>query len=169
VTSGGQAALRPARFPRVAERASRRRGPHRVRDVVVAVASVGVLGLLVLYAIAAPGVSLSTNVGSVVPLPGRTAVVVGRVLGSDGGGLKGARVDVRVGPRTTGSALTNAGGAFRVKLLGRCALYTVLIRASTQGSNPTATVRRRLCPGDALPVDARVVTQGQFLWIPGPR
>ena len=170
MTSGGEAALQPARLPRIAERPSRRRrGPHRVRDVVVALASAGVLGLLVLYAIAAPGVSLSTNVGSVVPLPGRAAVVVGRVLGSDGGGLKGARVDVRVGARRAGSTLTNAGGAFRVELLGRCADYAVSIRASSAGSNASTIVRRRLCPGDALPIDARVVTQGQFLWIPGPR
>ena len=137
--------------------------------MVVAVASAGVLALLVLYAIAAPSVSMTASAGQVVPLPGRTAVVVGRVLSSGGGGLKGARVDVRAadGRRATGAS--SSDGAFRVALPGRCAFYTVSIRAAAQGATVAATVRHRLCAGDALPVDARVVTQGQFLWVPGPR
>jgi hypothetical protein len=156
--------------PRAAEEnPGTRRSQRRVRDVTVAVASAGVLCLLVLYAIAAPSVSMTASAGSVVPLPGRAAVVLGRVLGSDGGGLKGARVEVRQAGGETAIGMSNAAGAFRVSLPGRCAFYTVSIRAPAQGSTVAATVRHRLCPGDALPVDARVVTQGQFLWVPGPR
>src|SRR5207237_1778000 len=123
-----------------------------VRDVTVAVASAGVLALLVLYAIAAPSVSLTANAGSVVPLPGRAAVVLGRVLASDGSGLEGARVEVRRAGRETGTGTSNAAGAFRVELPGRCGVYDVSIRAQAQGSTVAVAVRRRrLCPGDALP------------------
>jgi hypothetical protein len=128
-----------------------------------------VLGLLVLYAIAAPSVSLSASAGSVVPLPGRNAVVMGRVLAPGGGGLEGARIDVRAGHRAVRNGASNSAGVFRVALPGRCAVYTVSIHAPAQGSTVAATVRHRLCPGDALPIDAHVVTQGQFLWVPGPR
>jgi hypothetical protein len=151
-----------------------RRGRQRtaltpLRDATVALFSIGVIALLVLYAIAAPSVSMSAGVEQVVPLPGRTAVVVGRVLTSGGSGLKGARISVRSADGVKRTATSNAAGAFRVALPGRCSLYAVTIRASADGSNVSAAVRHRLCPGDALPVDARVVTQGQFLWVPGPR
>lgn len=148
----------------------RRRKPFSpLRNATVAVFSAGVIGLLVLYAIAAPSVSMSAGVESVVPLPGRTAVVVGRVLASGGGGLKGARISVRSADGVTRTASSDSAGAFRVALPGHCSLYAVTIRAKADGSNVSASVRHRLCPGDALPVDARVVTQGQFLWVPGPR
>ena len=147
-----------------------RRRPSRIRDATVAFASVGVLGLLVLYAVAAPTVSLRTKVGSVVPLPGPTSVVLGRVLNSSGGGLKDAQVEVRrVGREARASGVSNAAGAFRVRLPGSCALYAISVRARAEGSNVGTSVRHRLCPGDALPIDARVVTQGHFLWVPGPR
>jgi hypothetical protein len=147
----------------------RRRAFSPLRNATVALFSAGVIALLVLYAIAAPSVSMSAGVGQIVPLPGRTAVIVGRVLASGGGGLKGAHIAVRSASGLTRTASSDAAGAFRVALPGRCALYSVAIRASADGSNVSATVRHRLCPGDALPVDARVVTQGQFLWVPGPR
>ena len=141
-----------------------------VRDVTVAGASVGVIALLVLYAIAAPDVSMSAKVGAVVPLPGQSAVVVGRVLGADGGGVKGARIEARRAGALAGSAVSSRSGAFRVALPDRCAFYDVLIRAHASGATVTAMVRhQRLCAGDALPVDARIATQGQFLWVPGPR
>ena len=140
-----------------------------MRDATVALASAGVLALLVFYALAAPTVSLSTKVGSIVPLDGSTAVVAGRVIGSDGNGVEGARIEARETGRRTVAGTSDSTGAFRVSLPGRCAVYTVSIHAPAQGSTVAARVQRRLCPGDALPVDARVVTQGQFLWVPGPR
>jgi len=113
---------------------------------------------------------MSATVGSVVPLPGRAAVVVGRVLGADGGGVQGARIEVRRHGDLSGSAISSRAGAFRVALPGGCGFYDVLIRAHASGATVTTTVRhRRLCAGDALPVDARIATQGQFLWVPGPR
>jgi hypothetical protein len=149
---------------------ARRRGAlSPIRDATVALFSAGVIGLLVLYAIAAPSVSMSAGVEPVVPLPGRTAVIVGRVLTSGGSGLEGARIDVHSSDGLARTTSSNTAGAFRVALPGRCALYRVAIRATADGSEVTATVRHRLCPGDALPVDARIVTQGQFLWVPGPR
>jgi hypothetical protein len=155
--------------PRTAASTPRARRPRPLRDTTVAVASAGVLALLVLYAIAAPSVSMSASAGTIVPLPGSNAVVLGRVLSSTGNGVKGAHVVVRRPGHRAVVGTSNAAGAFRVALPGRCSAYTVSIKASVQGSNVAATVRHHLCPGDALPVDAHVTTQGQFLWVPGPR
>ncbi len=140
-----------------------------LRDASVALASAGVLALLVFYALAAPTVSLSAKVGSVVPLAGSKPVVVGRVIGSDGNGVEGARIEARETGRRAVEGTSDSTGAFRVSLPGRCAVYTVSIKAPAQGSTVATRVHHRLCPGDALPVDARVMTQGQFLWVPGPR
>jgi hypothetical protein len=136
---------------------------------VVAVASAGVLGLLVLYALAGPTAKLAADVGPVVPRPGSTAVVQGRIIESGGGGLDGARIVIRRSGRQVGSAVSDDAGAFRVELGGGCASYRISIRARALGSDVDTVARRRLCPGDALPVDVRVVTQGHFLWVPGPR
>jgi hypothetical protein len=140
-----------------------------VRDATVAFASAGVLVLLVLYAVAAPSAGLTATVGQVVPRPGSTALVQGRVIEPDGGGLDGARVVVRRSGRTAGAALSNDAGTFRVELSGPCAVYDISVRARALGSTVKTAARRQLCPGDALPLDVRVVTQGHFLWIPGPR
>jgi hypothetical protein len=139
------------------------------RDIVVAVSSLGVVALLVLYAVAAPSAKLTASFGPIVPRPGATAVVQGRVLEADGGGLDGAQIVVRASGRTAVGARSRDDGAFRVDLRGRCAAYEISIRARANGSNVDAATSRQLCPGDALPVDARVVTQGHFLWVPGPR
>lgn len=96
-------------------------------------------------------------------------MVEGRVLEADGGGLQGAQIVVREGGRVVANAQSRDDGAFRVDLRGGCAAYDVSIRARASGSNVDAATRRQLCPGDALPVDARVVTEGHFLWVPGPR
>jgi hypothetical protein len=154
--------------------AHRQRGEPRrrragLRDVLVALSSIGVVALLVLYALAGPTAKLSADVGPVVPRPGSTAVVQGRVLEPDGGGLDGAQVVVRRSGRRAGSAVSDDAGAFRVELRGGCASYRIAIRARSAGSTVETVAGRRLCPGDALPVDVRVVTQGHFLWVPGPR
>jgi hypothetical protein len=127
--------------------------------------------LLAFYAVAAPTASLSASVGPVVPGQGSTPVVLGRVLGSTGGGLRGVRIAVaRDGTgRPVATGTSDRSGAFRVELPVRCAVYDVSIEARTAGETLRRTDRRRLCPGDALPVDARVKTQGHFLWVPGPR
>jgi hypothetical protein len=65
--------------------------------------------------------------------------------------------------------VSDDAGAFRVYLLGGCAVYGISIRAHAVGATVETATRRQLCPGDALPVDVRVVTQGHFIWVPGPR
>jgi hypothetical protein len=160
VNTHAHALRQPSEAPRL---------PLRPRDVVVAVSSLGVLALLVLYAVAAPTAKLNASFGAVVPRPGATAVVQGRVLDTDGGGLKGAQIVVRTHGRRAGTARSHDDGAFRIDLRGNCAVYQISIRARAAGSSVDAVTRRHLCPGDALPVDARVVTQGHFLWVPGPR
>ena len=140
-----------------------------IRDVVVAAWSVGVLALLVFYAVAAPTAKLSADFGHVVPRPGNSAIVQGRVLDSGGGGLNGAQVIVSRSGRATERAVSADDGTFRINLRGSCATYEIALRAHASGSNVETATRRQLCPGDALPVDARVVTEGHFLWVPGPR
>jgi hypothetical protein len=139
------------------------------RNVAVALASIGVVALLVGYAFAAPTPELTLTVGQVVPQPGGTAVVQGRAVEPDGSGLSGLRIEVRRGRAVAGAAVSDRTGAFRVDLTGVCGAYEVRLRAEWQGSALERRTRRRLCPGDALPLDARIVTQGHYLWVPGPR
>jgi hypothetical protein len=136
---------------------------------VVAASSFGVVGLLVLYAVAAPTAKLDADFGPIVPRPGTTAIVQGRILDTGGGGLAGAHVVASRGGRAVGRGVTNAGGTFRIELRGGCAFYGISVQARAVGSDVETSTRRQLCPGDALPVDARIVTQGHFLWVPGPR
>jgi hypothetical protein len=140
-----------------------------VRNATVAFASVGVIALLVGYAFAAPTPELKLTVGQVVPQPGAAAVVQGRGLEPDAGGLGGLRVEVRRGGAVSGAAVSDRSGRFRVDLKGGCGVYDVSLRTKWQGSELERRTRRRLCPGDALPLEARVVTQGHYLWVPGPR
>jgi hypothetical protein len=138
------------------------------RDVVVACASVTVVGLLVFYAVAAPTAKLTAAFGPIVPRPGTTAIVQGRVIDTSGGGLGGAQGIVNRQGETR-RAVSDDAGTFRVDLHGGCGTYSIALRAHVHGDDVATTTRRRLCPGDALPVDARVVTEGHFLWVPGPR
>jgi hypothetical protein len=140
-----------------------------LRDVFVASASVAVVGLLFAYALAGPSAKLAASVGPAVPRPGTTALVLGRVLQVDGSGLAGARVEVRSGQSVAGTGVSDRSGSFRVSLRGRCTAYSISLHADALGTSVDASTRRRLCPGDALPIDARVKTQGHFLWVPGPR
>ena len=156
----------PARELRAVRRA-RRHSP--LRDAFVASVSAGVVVLLVMFVFAAPTSRLDAEIGPVVPRPGAQAVVEGRVLAADGSGLEGAEVAIRGAGRTMRTARSSEAGTFRVPLAGSCSTYTVSVRAETNGEDVAAARRARLCPGDSLPVDARIVTQGHFLWVPGPR
>jgi len=140
-----------------------------IRDVVVAASSLGVIALLVFYAVAAPTAKLSADFGHVVPRPGNAAIVQGRVLDSGGGGLDGAQVTVSRSGGPAARTVSANDGTFRINLRGSCATYSIALRAHASGSDVETATRRQLCPGDALPVDARVVTEGHFLWVPGPR
>jgi hypothetical protein len=144
--------------------------PRRLlRNATVALASAGVLALLVAYALAAPTPELRLEVGDVVPRPGATAVVEGRVVEPDASGLGGSRIEVRRDGEVPATAVSDEAGRFRIDLAGSCGTYEIVLRTSWQGSALEDRGRRRLCPGDSLPLDARVVTQGHYLWVPGPR
>jgi len=141
----------------------------RLRDAWVALVSAIVVALLVAYAVAAPTAELTASIGQPVPRLGSTAVVQGRVLEADGGGLEGARIEVQ---RRGGEAVTSVSagdGRFRVELRGGCASYRISLHADAAGSPVESESLRRICPGDAVPVLARVVTHGHFIWVPGPR
>lgn len=129
-----------------------------------------VVALLVAYMFAGPSVELTASVGAAVPRPGTSAFVLGRVLEADGSGLDGARIEVRRrSGRLAGTGVSDEAGAFRVELRGGCSAYAVTLHATVQGSTVGTNLRQQLCPGDALPIDARIVTHGHFLWVPGPR
>jgi hypothetical protein len=96
-------------------------------------------------------------------------LVAGRVVAADGGALEGAEIEVRRGKRLVGRTLSDSAGEFRIRLRGSCSGYAISLEAQTHGSTIETFSRRRLCPGDALPIDARVLTYGHFLWVPGPR
>lgn len=138
------------------------------RNAAVALASVGVLALLVAYALAAPTPELELTVGEVVPQPGTTAVVQGRTLQPDASALRGVRVEVRRGA-TTAVDVSDASGRFRVDLAAGCGVYELTLAVEWKGSELERRAWRRLCPGDSLPLEANVITQGHFLWVPGPR
>jgi hypothetical protein len=142
---------------------------HSFRDIAVGLSSFGVVVLLVLYAVAGPTPKLNADFGPIVPRPGATAVVQGRILNSGGGGLDGAKIVVDRHGRPVGQAVSGSAGTFRIDVHGTCALYRISVRAHDAGSNVETTADRQLCPGDALPVDAQVVTEGHFIWVPGPR
>jgi hypothetical protein len=140
-----------------------------LRNVAVALTSVSVVALLVAYALAGPTPGLTLSVGHVVPQPGATAVVQGRAIQPDASGLRGMRVEVRRGGAIAAEGVSDRRGMFRVDLIGGCGVYEVTLQARWQGSALEGETRRRLCPGDALPLEARVVTQGHYFWVPGPR
>jgi hypothetical protein len=148
---------------------ARRRLPRPLRDAGVALASVGVVVLLVGYALAGPSIKLNASVGAIATRSGANALVYGRVLEPGGGGLSGARIDIRRAGRPVVAAVSDSTGSFRIELPGVCATYDISLRAVAQGSTMKRKWRRRLCQGNALPIDARVVTLGHFLWVPGPR
>jgi hypothetical protein len=140
-----------------------------VRNAVVAGTSVAVIAFLVFVAFAAPGAKLKAEIGPVVPRPGSSAVVEGRVLSASGSGLEGADVAVTRSGGRREIASSGENGTFRVVLDGKCSMYTVLVRAEANGDDVETASKARLCPGDSLPVEARVVTYGHFIWVPGPR
>lgn len=150
--------------------ATRHRGAvsGHLRDAWVALMSALVVSLLIAYVFAAPTAELTASVGPPVPRPGPTAVVQGRVLEADGGGLEGAQIEVRGGGKETGDVSAD-DGRFRVELRGRCTSYLISLQVDAAGSPVETESQRRICPGDAVPVVARVVTHGHFIWVPGPR
>jgi hypothetical protein len=94
-------------------------------------------------------------------------VLHGRILESNGGGLENAALEVS-GP--TGTRIARAGkqGFFRLDLLGSCSTYRIALRARSHGRALATRLARRLCPGEELEVDARVVVDGHFIWMPTP-
>jgi hypothetical protein len=77
-------------------------------------------------------------------------------------------VTVARGGEISATAVSDEAG-FRIDLVGSCGTYEIALRTSWQGSALEHRGRRRLCPGDSLPLDAPVVTQGHYLCVPGPR
>jgi hypothetical protein len=140
---------------------------RRLRDVGVFVSSLAVVALLVLYAVAGGGIRLAAVADRVVVQGSSAGVVVsGRVLDQNGNGVDHAIVLASAAGRPTMQAISSRGGLFRVGLSGACARYEVSLIARLQARTLQARLHRTLCPGELLRVRARVVSSGQFLWMP---
>jgi hypothetical protein len=126
--------------------------------------SLVVMLFLAAYALSDPGLKLAvvTDVGEHA---GPQAVLHGRVLDSNGSGLAGASLAVH-GPRGTKIAAVGKQGLFRLDLLGACATYRVDLRGQSHGRALVTRLERRVCPGDELRLEARVVVDGQLIWMP---
>ena len=119
------------------------------------------------YALSGPGLKLAAAAADVHAHGGRQAVIHGRIVESNGGGLANAALEVR-GPAGTRIARAGRQGFFRVDLLGSCATYRIALRAKSHGRELGTRLARRLCPGEELEVEARVVVDGHFIWMPTP-
>jgi hypothetical protein len=127
--------------------------------------SLVVMLFLAAYALSDPGLELAVVTGDVHEHAGAQAVVHGRVVDSNGDGLADAALAVS-GPTGTKIAEVDEQGFFRLDLLGACAAYRVDLRGRSHGRALVTRLERRLCPGDELEVDARVIVDGQLVWIP---
>jgi hypothetical protein len=136
------------------------------RDVCVGMASAAVVAFLVAYALSSPRVEVQAAVAAVQQHPGRAAVVHGRVLEAAGDGVGNAEIRVERGGTRARLARTSERGYFRIDLAGSCASYRILVRVSAEERPVEAAVGRRLCPGDAAEVEARVIASGQLVWVP---
>lgn len=136
------------------------------RDAFVAVTSAAVVAFLVFYAFSRPEVAIRASVGSLEASPGQSAVVHGRIIEADGDAVSGAQLKVwRRGspPRTT---TTGERGFFRLNLQGGCGIYEIDLSARSGGRSLGRRLAHRLCPGQALEVEGRIVASGNFVWVP---
>jgi hypothetical protein len=147
--------------------AARARSPRALfRDCAVALASAAVVAFLVGYALTTPRFTLRTTVSGVEHHPGSAAIVQGRVLEADGDGVGDAEVRVRRARGVSRVTRTGEEGRFRVDLGGSCAASRIEVSVRTEAKIVRSTLRRQLCPGDAVEVDARLVTRGHLIWVP---
>ena len=124
--------------------------------------------MLVAYALAGPTAELTASVGPAVPSPGTTAFVVGRILDVNGGGLEGARIEVRRAGRLAAAGASNDAGTFRVEPEAAAppmrSRYEPMRTAPASGRTRDAgSVRAML--SRSKPVVAHTATS----WVPGPR
>jgi len=138
----------------------------RARDALVATVSVAVVAFLIAYALSSPRVEIDAAVAAVAQHPGRQAVLHGRVLDARGDGVAQAVVRIERPDSTALVAHSGDRGYFRVELAGACAPYHVVLSVREQGQPAETALDRRLCPGEAAEVDARVTAAAQFVWVP---
>lgn len=124
-----------------------------------------VVAFLVAYALSSPTVEIDAAVAAVEQHPGRQAVLHGRVHDASGDGV--ADVEVRVERPGVRAVVGQSGerGYFRVDVVGACNRYRVVLRLP-ESEDAATEFGRELCPGDAVEVDARLVSEGQLVWVP---
>ena len=82
------------------------------------------------------------------------------------GGVGGATVLVSAPGREAQVGTTVEDGTFRIGLGGPCSSYRLEVDARADGRALSTAATRRLCPGQALELEARVTSSSQLLWMP---
>ena len=137
-----------------------------VRDGAVALGSVGVVVFLIAYALSTPSVRVEAAVAAVSEHAGRDGVVHGRVLEAAGDPVEDAEVRLVRAGGAIRATHTGERGYFRLDVTGSCASYRIVFRVRGESERTEKELARELCPGDAVEIEARVVTDGQFIWVP---
>lgn len=132
----------------------------------MAVTSAAVVAFLVFYAFSRPEVGISASVGSLEATPGQPAVVHGRILEADGDAVSGAQLTVWRPGSPPQKTTTGERGFFRLALRGGCGTYEIDLSARSGGRSLERRLAHRLCPGQALEVEGRIVASGNFVWVP---
>jgi hypothetical protein len=135
------------------------------RDAFVFACSAAVIVFLVFFTFADPGVQLASHLSGPTAHTGSSALIAGRVMDGDGG-VGGATVLVSAPGRDTRVGTTAEDGTFRIGLGGPCSSYRLEVDARADGRTLSTAATRRLCPGQALELEARVTRSSTLLWMP---
>lgn len=138
----------------------------RARDCAVALASAAVVAFLVAYALTSPSFRLEAAVAGIEGHAGRQAVVHGRVLEANGEAIADAEVRVHRPGAKDQIGRSGARGYFRLDLRGSCARYAIVLLVRAEKRLLQKALNRDVCPGQAVELQARVVADGQFVWMP---
>ena len=137
----------------------------RARDAFVFACSAAVIAFLVFFTFADPGVRLASHLSGPTAHAGSAALVVGRVTDGDGG-VGGATVLVSAQGREARVGTTAEDGTFTIGVGGPCSSYRLEVEARADGRALSTAATRRLCPGQALELEAHVTRSSQLLWMP---
>jgi hypothetical protein len=138
-----------------------------VRDCAVALGSLAVVAFLVSYALSTPSVRVELAVAGVTEHAGRDGVVHGRVLEAAGDSVADAEIRlVRAGGHHPRATRSGERGYFRMDVAGACALYRIVVVAQDESEPTESGIEREICPGEAVEVAARLITDSQLVWLP---
>jgi hypothetical protein len=134
------------------------------RDATVGLTSAAVMAFLVAYALISPTFALETSVSAAEKHAGSQAILHGRLVEADGDGIEDAEIRVSGPGMEPRVAHSGERGYFRLDLRGACAAPRIDVVVDAESLR--TTLRRDLCPGEALELDARLVRASRLTWGP---